>query len=534
MDFDKVLFICGFIVFVFLLFTLGRLELTLLAFLPLTIAWFWILGIMNICDIHFNIVNIILAAFIFGQGDDYTIFMTEGLMYEYTYKRKLLASYKNTITLSSLIMFIGIGSLILAQHPALHSLAAITIIGMGSVVLMAFLLPPVIFRWLTLKKGKRRLIPITFANIISSVYSFTVFLVGSLIASIVGVSLFTFGKTDKKKQRFHRLITWMARFVVVRIPRVKTRYNNFDKTIFDKPAVIICNHQSHLDLMCVMSLTPKLIILTNDWVWNSPFYGRLIKYADFYPVSNGIENAMDKLQAIVEKGYSVMIFPEGTRSEDCAIQRFHRGAFYLAEQLKLDIIPVVIHGVGHLLPKKEFMLRKGEIHINVMPRMAYNAMGETYAESAKNMRIFYKEAYAKIAAEVETADYYSDLALHNYIYKGPSVERAVRRNLKKHNNYRDIIAQLKNKNRVLIVNSGYGELPLLLSLVHKNMNIVATDTDIDKLELAANCTWVKEHLKYAETVSQDEKFDAVVLINPTEEQCVMWKNAGTELYILDA
>ena len=533
-DFNTVLFICGFIVFVFLILTLGRFELSLLAFLPLTISWFWILSIMNIADIRFNIVNIILATFIFGQGDDYTIFMTEGLMYEYTYKRKLLASYKNSIIMSALIMFIGIGSLILAKHPALRSLAEITIIGMVSVVLMTFMLPPLIFRWLTLRKGKRRLMPITLANLASSIYAFVVFLIGCIVVTITGFFFFTLGKaTDKKKLRYHKLMCWFARFVVVRIPRVKTTYTNFDKTVFDKPAVIICNHQSYIDLMCVMSLTPKLIILTNDWVWNSPFFGRLIKYADFYPVSNGIENALDKLQAIVKKGYSIMVFPEGTRSEDCTIQRFHRGAFYVAEHLKLDILPVLIHGLGHFLPKKEFMLRKGEIHINIMPRMTANAMGETFAERAKNMRKFYKNEYSKLAAEVETADYYSDLVLHNYIYKGPAAERTVRRNLKKFGNYRNIISQLENYNRVLIVNCGYGELPLLLSLVHKNMSIVATDNDTDKLALAVNCTWVKENLSYIEQISQDEKFDAAVLINPTEEQRTAWKNTGVALHIIE-
>ena len=45
-------------------------------------------------------------------------------------------------------MFIGIGSLIVARHPALHSLAEVTIVGMFSVVLMAFLIPPLMFRWL--------------------------------------------------------------------------------------------------------------------------------------------------------------------------------------------------------------------------------------------------------------------------------------------------------------------------------------------------------------------------------------------------
>ena len=512
-DFDKVLFICGCIVFLFLLFTLGRIELTLLAFLPLTIGWFWILGIMDVLDIRFNIVNIILATFIFGQGDDYTIFMTEGLMYEYAYKRKLLVSYKNTIVLSSLIMFVGIGALILAQHPALRSLAEITIIGMGTVVLMAFLLPPIIFKWLTQHKGKPRLIPLTLRNLVSSIYTFSVFLLGSFVQNIVGFFFFTLSKTtDEKKLKYHKLMCWVARFVVVRIPNVKTTYNHFDRKIFDKPAVIICNHQSHIDLMCVMSLTPKLIILTNDWVWNSPFFGRMIKYADFYPVSNGIENAMDKLQKIVEKGYSIVVFPEGTRSEDCSIQRFHRGAFYLAESLKLDILPVLIHGVGHFLPKKEFMLRKGEIHINILPKVAYNAMGENYVECSKNMRKFYKEEYTKLASQVETSDYYSDLVIHNYIYKGASVERIVRKNLKKHHNYRELIQNLSDKKRVLIQNCGYGEFPLLLSLVYKNMEITAVESNTDLLDLAANCTSVPPNLHYLHTIDEKEleKFDEIV------------------------
>jgi 1-acyl-sn-glycerol-3-phosphate acyltransferase len=355
--------------------------------------------------------------------------------------------------------------------------------------------------------------PVTIANLTAGIYVFIVFLFGSFMATVAGFFLFTFGKTtDKKKLRYHQLLHRIARFVVVRIPRVKTTYSHFDKTIFDKPSIIICNHQSHIDLMCIMSLTPKLIILTNDWTWNSPFYGRLIKYADFYPVSSGIEKALDKLQTMVEKGYSVMVFPEGTRSADCSINRFHRGAFYLAEQLELDILPVLIHGVGHLLPKKEFMLRKGEIHINVMPRMAYNMMGETIGERAKNMRKFYKEEYAKLAARIETSDYYTDLVVHNYIYKGPSVERTVRRNLKKHNNYRELINQLSNSNRVLIMNCGYGELPLLLSLVNKNMEIIATENDPDYLDLAANCSAVPAHLHYQSSVDEKEMgtFDAVV------------------------
>ncbi len=165
-NFNYIGWACGFIVFFFLWFSLGSIELALISFLPMAVSWVWILGIMALLDIQFNVVNIILATFIFGQGDDYTIFMTEGCQYEYAYRRKMLSSYRHSIIISALIMFIGIGALIVAKHPALYSLAAVTIIGMFSVVLMANLLPPLLFRWLVYTHGKERRRPITLLNLI--------------------------------------------------------------------------------------------------------------------------------------------------------------------------------------------------------------------------------------------------------------------------------------------------------------------------------------------------------------------------------
>ena len=150
-DFNYIGWACACIVFFFLWASFRSLPLALLSFLPMAVSWLWILGIMALLGIQFNIINIILSTFIFGQGDDYTIFMTEGTLYEYRHHRPMLASYRRAILLSALIMFIGIGSLIIARHPALHSLAEVTIVGMFSVVLMAFVIPPLAFRlWIRL------------------------------------------------------------------------------------------------------------------------------------------------------------------------------------------------------------------------------------------------------------------------------------------------------------------------------------------------------------------------------------------------
>lgn len=164
-DFNYIGWACSLIVFLFLWFSFGHIELAIIAFLPMAVSWIWILGIMAIFGIKFNIVNVILATFIFGQGDDYTIFMTEGCQYEYRFRRSIIASYKSSIIQSALIMFVGIGTLIVSKHPAMKSLAEVTIIGMISVVLMAYMIPPLCFRWITMKDGAARKYPLTLGSL---------------------------------------------------------------------------------------------------------------------------------------------------------------------------------------------------------------------------------------------------------------------------------------------------------------------------------------------------------------------------------
>lgn len=164
-NFNYIGWACSLIVFFFLWFSFGRLELAVISFLPMAVSWVWILGVMALLGIKFNIVNIILATFIFGQGDDYTIFMTEGCQYEYSRRQPMLKAYKSSIIQSAAIMFVGIGTLIVARHPAMHSLAEVTIIGMFSVVLMAYLIPPLLFDFLTTKRGQPRRYPITLQSL---------------------------------------------------------------------------------------------------------------------------------------------------------------------------------------------------------------------------------------------------------------------------------------------------------------------------------------------------------------------------------
>jgi len=145
-SFDYIGLCCSLIVFLFLWLSFRNIWLALIAFVPMALSWVWILAIMQLFGLQFNIVNIILATFIFGQGDDYTIFIVEGLLYEHRTGKSILPQYRQSIILSALIMLIGIGILVLAVHPAMHSLGAVTLIGMSVVLIMATTIPPLLFR----------------------------------------------------------------------------------------------------------------------------------------------------------------------------------------------------------------------------------------------------------------------------------------------------------------------------------------------------------------------------------------------------
>lgn len=495
-DFNNVLFICAFIVFAFLFFSFGRIELAIIAFIPLTVGWIWILGLMNIFDLKFNIVNIILATFIFGQGDDYTIFITEGLIYEYTYRRKMLASFKNSIILSASILFVAIGMLIFAQHPAMRSLAELTMVGMVSVVACAYLFPPLIFKWLVYKKDHNRIMPITLWNLAKTIFSFAVFLLCSLTMTLFGFVILTLcGKTRKHKLLYHKILFKSFKMMAALMPQVKCKIHNPNGENFEKPSIIICNHQSHLDLLYTLMLSPKIVVLTKEWVWNNPFYGRIVRYADFLPIEDEMEQQIEKLQELVNEGYSILVFPEGTRSEDCSVNRFHKGAFYLAEKLGLDILPVVIHGVGHFLPKKEFILRKGEVNIFIESRTTLKNNEGSLLELSKKARDFYKHRYLEISQQIETPDYFADTVLKNYLYKGEGIERVVRKSLKKHHNFREEIEKLPEEGEITLQNSGYGEFGLLAALVRKNLKINIIEENKEIYEIIRNCASIPKNLK---------------------------------------
>ena len=204
------------LVFIVLLLTFGRIELTLVAFIPMLVSWIWILGIMALLGINFNIVNIIVSALIFGLGDDYSLFIMDGLLQEYKTGKKNLSSFKSSILLSAVTTVAGLGVLIFAKHPALRSIAFISVTGIICVVVMSQVLIPFLFSFLIKNRVKRIFFPGQPGHGSSQCLRLFYFVVGIILLTIIGWLLIYLNPFNKEKGKFiyHILFSKMCWSIV--------------------------------------------------------------------------------------------------------------------------------------------------------------------------------------------------------------------------------------------------------------------------------------------------------------------------------
>jgi uncharacterized protein len=551
-DFNKLVFISLLIVFMVLLVSYGRIELALISFIPMFLSWIWTLGIMGLFGMKLNIFNMIITSFVFGLGVDYALFSIQGMLQKYKYGHDDTNSYRTSVLMDATTTLIGLGVLILAVHPALRTMAYAAIIGILSVWFVTWSLEPILFEWLVYVENRKRPVPVTLKDFLFAILSLTIFVTLTLFLLVFGLVFFKLFRTKSKriKSRFHYGMMISSRLLI---------YANFitPKHIIKpagedlkKPAMIIANHQSHIDIALILMLHPRLLEMTNDRVQGSFLYGPLVKMAEFYAISEGMESLAPKLRKNIEEGYSILIFPEGTRSPDTHIQRFHKGAFYLAQELGLDILPVIIHGSGPIMTKGEYFLKQGEITIKFLPRISPDdeRFGEDLLEKSRAIRHYMADEYRKVSETAENPAYFREKLIKNYIYKGPVLEWYLKVKIGLEKNYELFHQRLPEDGQITDLGCGYGFMDYMLGFLSERRRITGIDYDREKIDVANHCPAKNERLNFlsGDILETDlPKSRAFVLADvlhyfPEEEQekliirCIENLEAGGTLIIRDA
>lgn len=491
-------------------------ELTVLTMFPIVLTGIVTAGILYFLGLELNIFSTVVCTLVFGVGDDFSIFLTQAMQKEHTTGKNELPTYRTSIILAVFTTILSIGSLIFAKHPALHSLALVALIGMFSVIIITSTLYPFWFRFFITNRAKKGLSPITFRLLFNSLISFLYYGLGGLIFSAFG-SFFVKNSKGKTLDIIKLILAKFLTSVLYSNPFVKKKVIKNPNEDFSKPAVIIANHTSFLDTLAIAMATHKIIYLVNDWVYQSPVFGKLVRALGFYPVSQGIENGMDKLKEKVAQGYSLVVFPEAERSYTNDVKRFHKGAFYLAEQFELDVLPLYIHGNSEVLPKGDFIIYDGRITVKVGERICKEdlSFGKNYSERTKKINAYYRNEFAKLREEIEDENYFKKQLFLSYLYKDSEVVTEVKKDFNTNKSvYFELNKHIDSDATILHIADDYGQKDVLLTLYQASRRIFTLIDNNDKRATAAHNYLVKRRkIQYIKDLSEINKKIDVLLIS---------------------
>lgn len=236
-------------------------------------------------------------------------------------------------------------------------------------------------------------------TLLFAIYTFVICTVMLLLSVVAFVLTVPFDKQRKVVHELSRALVYM--FVMVP-PLWRRRVEGLEHIEKDKPYVIVINHQSMVDIM-MLYLVPMIF----RWVskreaYRIPFIGRfLLLHGDITidrkQGSKAMRKVMEKGQMWLGRGVSVSMFPEGTRSKDGEIHRFKAGAFALAKEAGVGILPVVMDGSTTMFKPSMMVNWRNEFVIRVLPPVTAEEVAQTdQSELMEQVRERMVDALAEI------------------------------------------------------------------------------------------------------------------------------------------
>jgi 1-acyl-sn-glycerol-3-phosphate acyltransferase len=158
---------------------------------------------------------------------------------------------------------------------------------------------------------------------------------------------------------------------ILKLAGIRLKVQGLERLDSTRQYIFIANHQSYLDIPALVQALPTFQlrwIAKKEILW-VPLFGWVLWTTKHIIVDrSNLSKAMISLRMArerIEKGISVVVFPEGTRSRNGKLLPFKRGGFLLAIKTQTPIVPVTINGSGTILPREDWRVRSGEIEIVV-------------------------------------------------------------------------------------------------------------------------------------------------------------------------
>ena len=193
----------------------------------------------------------------------------------------------------------------------------------------------------------------------------------SIVISTVGLSTLAFitFPFDRNGNIVHHYARWWAKIQLL-VSGVRVKVKGLEHIGNDPSYVYMSNHQGTYDIFALLSCLPvQFRWIAKKELFTIPILGWAMGAANYISIDrSGKREALESIERAASKirgGVSVVIFPEGTRSRDGAIQPFKRGGFTLALKSGVSIIPITINGSRDVMPRDSMRVRPGEIRVSI-------------------------------------------------------------------------------------------------------------------------------------------------------------------------
>lgn len=208
-----------------------------------------------------------------------------------------------------------------------------------------------------------------------------IFLSAAILAHTLLTTLviYAIGAVTRSGRLPVRLMDWWGRRFI-RIGGWDVRAEGIER-LPEGGAIIVTNHQSLMDIPLLVAALPRRVcFLAKRELGRIPLFGKAMGYAGNLFIDRGdprdaVHLVRDAMRSIRE-GNLVVIFPEGTRSEDGEIGEFKPGAFYLALKGDVPVVPVYIDGGRRALPKGSVLFRPAELVVRILPPLPSSAFSK--------------------------------------------------------------------------------------------------------------------------------------------------------------
>lgn len=170
---------------------------------------------------------------------------------------------------------------------------------------------------------------------------------------------------DSGKLVTHYYTGFWSRLYLTINPGWSILIENLEKIDTSKPYILVSNHQSIIDIALLLQLRINFKWVSKLELARIPFIGWVIWMNNHIVVRRGDKKSVIQMSEACRKALSagiyVVMFPEGTRSRNGDIQVFKEGAFILARNTLIPILPVILDGAGEALPRKGFWFKVNQI-----------------------------------------------------------------------------------------------------------------------------------------------------------------------------